>query len=443
MSEHSNTEAIVGNPGTLDLVVDRELCTPSAIDAVELMHHTIILAQSGAGKSSTLGRLIEEIALKTRARVVILDPNSDFVRITEVDNSVWERKSLRRWLTHDDTREGFAASWNSVPIAVASNQDLPSVRRLAIDWGSLSDHQMAAAMGIDARHEPSLYWCTSICRNIARQHWSDEEALFDFDHYRGWSNALVEYLSGPATTQEPVFDGTFAETLRHSVGGEVALRYAALVSSVAEHDIWRRRGDGQPDIGDLAAADGTPRVLVVDVQSLKTDDERISVSMRVLASVWERARLKYFEAIRHSRKPDERVPTFVVIDEAHNLVPASPQSPGIRELSSRIIRIAVEGRKYGIFLVVATQRPRAIDPGVLSQCDNLLLMRFRNGKDLSYVSDTLGYAIREQMSEAATFGAGDILHYGSVGNSGSVLHVLPRRTVQGGRGISSEYWLNQ
>ncbi|NVM24158.1 MAG: DUF87 domain-containing protein [Desulfobacterales bacterium] len=46
-----------------------------------------VLTQSGSGKSFLVGRLIEELVIKTNARVVVLDPNSDFVRLPEVDEA--------------------------------------------------------------------------------------------------------------------------------------------------------------------------------------------------------------------------------------------------------------------------------------------------------------------------------------------------------------------
>jgi len=46
-----------------------------------LKAHTLIVGQSGSGKSFMLGRFLEEIAAKTSARMVILDPNSDFVEV--------------------------------------------------------------------------------------------------------------------------------------------------------------------------------------------------------------------------------------------------------------------------------------------------------------------------------------------------------------------------
>jgi hypothetical protein len=51
--------------------------------------HTVIIAQSGSGKSYFLGRLIEEIMIKSKSRCLILDPNGDFRKISEIDDDLW------------------------------------------------------------------------------------------------------------------------------------------------------------------------------------------------------------------------------------------------------------------------------------------------------------------------------------------------------------------
>ena len=49
----------------------------------DLLHHMLIVGQSGSGKSFLIAHLIEEILLRTRARVVVIDPNGDFRRISD------------------------------------------------------------------------------------------------------------------------------------------------------------------------------------------------------------------------------------------------------------------------------------------------------------------------------------------------------------------------
>lgn len=78
-------------------------------------------------------------------------------------------------------------------------------------------------------------------------------------------------------------------------------------------------------------------------------------------------------------------PLLVVLDEAHRFLPHEGDSPAHRVAS----RIAKEGRKYGVGLMVVTQRPSDIDPGVLSQCGTMIALRVTNGKDRSAVASTI------------------------------------------------------
>ena len=85
--------------------------------------HTVIIAQSGSGKSFFLGRLIEEIMIKSKARCLILDPNGDFRRINEIDEELWRSDQV---LTQKydiktgmgkltlETKDEFAKKWRPV-----------------------------------------------------------------------------------------------------------------------------------------------------------------------------------------------------------------------------------------------------------------------------------------------------------------------------------------
>ena len=85
--------------------------------------HTVIIAQSGSGKSFFLGRLIEEIMIKSKARCLILDPNGDFRRINEIDEELWSSDQIltEKYDTKTgmgkltlETRNEFAKKWRSV-----------------------------------------------------------------------------------------------------------------------------------------------------------------------------------------------------------------------------------------------------------------------------------------------------------------------------------------
>jgi uncharacterized protein len=93
--------------------------------------------------------------------------------------------------------------------------------------------------------------------------------------------------------------------------------------------------------------------------------------------------------------PDRRHPIALFCDEAHLYIPERAEGDAANEVSIKIFeKIAKEGRKYGVGLVVVSQRPSEVNRTVLSQCNNLVAMRLTNAEDQSVVRrllpDTLG-----------------------------------------------------
>jgi DNA helicase HerA-like ATPase len=78
-------------------------------------------------------------------------------------------------------------------------------------------------------------------------------------------------------------------------------------------------------------------------------------------------------------------PLLIVLEEAHRILPAGVDSPAMRATT----QIAKEGRKYGVGLLVVTQRPTEIEPSVLSQCGTMISLRLSNGADRAIVSGTM------------------------------------------------------
>src|SRR5439155_23147506 len=115
-----------------------------------------------------------------------------------------------------------------------------------------------------------------------------------------------------------------------------------------------------------------------------------------------------------------------------------------REIRDWLLRIATEGRKYGLFLLVLSQRPARLHPTLLTQCRNLCLMKMSNRADVATVERIFG--LRDGVADRALqFGVGDALLAGNfVGlplSAPRFAHSGPRRTVQGGRNIG-DHWLS-
>lgn len=113
---------------------------------------------------------------------------------------------------------------------------------------------------------------------------------------------------------------------------------------------------------------------------------------------------------------DGAFPLLLVCEEAHRYM-AVDHSVGFAPTRHAISRIAKEGRKYGVYLGLVTQRPAELDPTILSQCSTLFAMRMTNDRDQallkSAVADTaanlLAFLPSLSTGEAFAFGEGMVL----------------------------------
>ena len=126
-----------------------------------------------------------------------------------------------------------------------------------------------------------------------------------------------------------------------------------------------------------------------------------SESVHVIVAVLARM---IFEAVqRHRKLKSYELPTVLVLDEAHTFVHrgliSETSSASGQTCCQTFERISREGRKFGLGLVLASQRPSEISPTILSQCNTFLLHRIVNDKDQDLVKrlvpDGLGNLLRE------------------------------------------------
>ena len=139
---------------------------------------------------------------------------------------------------------------------------------------------------------------------------------------------------------------------------------------ILEWDVWARDRPSAVDVMNSGA-----RITVMDLGGFEDPAEPLAVSLEMLDSLWENRQ--------------SRTPTLIVIDEAHNVCPAEPGNALASAVVNRLIQIAAEGRKFGLWLLLSTQRPSKLHPQVLSQCDNLALMRMNSPADVAELGRTL------------------------------------------------------
>ena len=141
------------------------------------------------------------------------------------------------------------------------------------------------------------------------------------------------------------------------------------IESVVAQFIGKEQGEGQ-DKG----------IRIIDISGLPNE---ISGPLTALIS---RLLFQY----KLWQTPDERKkdPVLIACEEAHRYVPDHGEAQ-YKEAQESIRRIAKEGRKYGIGLMLISQRPSDVESTVLSQCNSWIILRLTNSQDQGHVAKFL------------------------------------------------------
>jgi DNA helicase HerA-like ATPase len=104
-------------------------------------------------------------------------------------------------------------------------------------------------------------------------------------------------------------------------------------------------------------------------------------------------------------------PLLIVCEEAHRYM-AADHSIGFGPTRRAISRIAKEGRKYGVFLGLVTQRPAELDPTILSQCSTLFAMRMTNDRDQALLRSSVADTAANLLEFLPSLGTGEAFAFG-------------------------------
>ena len=153
-------------------------------------------------------------------------------------------------------------------------------------------------------------------------------------------------------------------------------------------------------------------VTVIDLSGVPFEVLSITVSL-ISRLVFEYG--YFYKRLRCAKDPNEKinndVPILLVYEEAHKYVPNSELSK-YRSSKISIERIAKEGRKYGVTLMLASQRPSEISETIFSQCNNFIAMRLTNPVDQGYVKKLLPESLGSLIDKMTSFRQGEALLVG-------------------------------
>jgi DNA helicase HerA-like ATPase len=135
-----------------------------------------------------------------------------------------------------------------------------------------------------------------------------------------------------------------------------------------------------PDILRQFIGYGTPQtnITIIDLSGIPFE------VLSVVVSLISRLIFDFCFYYKLTKKNKEEAPFLLVLEEAHNYIPQS-EGAKYQSVKKSIERIAKEGRKYGISLMIVSQRPSEISETIFSQCNNFVAMRLTNPTDQQYV----------------------------------------------------------
>jgi DNA helicase HerA-like ATPase len=108
---------------------------------------------------------------------------------------------------------------------------------------------------------------------------------------------------------------------------------------------------------------------------------------------------------------DGSAPILFVCEESHRYASAD-RSIGFGPTRKALSRIAKEGRKYGVYLGLITQRPGELDSTILSQCSTMFAMRLANEKDQALLRAAVSDAGANLLGYVSSLGIGEVLAFG-------------------------------
>jgi len=350
---------------------------PLTLDAGAFDRHTFLCGQSGSGKTYALGTILERLLAETTLRIVVLDPNSDFVRLAELREDAG-----------DAVRAGYAQAASTIDVRRAGTD---GAERLHVRFRDFDANERAAVLRLDP--------------------------VADRDEYAALIDAVERADQADVISVRTTIDG-----LLESHEPYRSLGFRARNLGVDRWQIWSGSDDGS--LEDLVQPGG-PRCVVADLGSLEHREEQAVAAEALLSALW--------------RRRAARDPVLIVIDEAHNVCPARSDDLLTTLATEHAVRIAGEGRKFGLVLLVATQRPQKVHENVVSQCDNLVLMRMNSRSDLAVLSETFSFVPPSLLSLAEEFRQGEAVVAGKLVPSPTLGRFGPRWTAEGGADVPSDW----
>ena len=351
--------------------IDEE--TPAIIDGDKFFQrHAAIVGSTGSGKSWLVAKVIEQVADLVSGNAILFDVHGEY---SSLMGDQFKSIKIAGPSDNNPDNELFLPYW------LLSHEELMSLMLDRSDQNAPNQAALFTRFVLEGKRE---YLMTCDHEDEAQKITVDSPVPFDIA-------ALIEKL-----------ENKDAEMIQGSAGREKQGPYHGKLTRFVQR-LRTRVGDkrlnfmfsGNPALADYGYAatmvnglmrprDVEAGVKIIDFSEVPSDILPLisSVLARLVFTVQQWTDLK------------QRQPIALFCDEAHLYIPSDASEVMGVSARSSFQRIAKEGRKYGVGLVVISQRPHEVDKTVLSQCNNFLSMRLTNVDDQNTIKrlfpDNLG-----------------------------------------------------
>ncbi len=290
--------------------------------------HCSILAKTGSGKSYTAGVLLEEM-LDRKVPLLIIDPHSEYASLKE--EGVISTEVANRFKVSPRSYAQHVTVYT--PANKSLNPKADEVFRL--NGMNLTAKELSEAF-------PNNFTST----HIGILYEAIDKIKAEMDTY-SLDEIIFEVKNNDSKAKWNII--SFLEEIRET--GILSTNPTSIEDLV------------QPG-----------RASIIDFKGVAPDIQSMIVA-RLCSALFE------------ARKMNTIPPGMLVVEEAHNYAPEKGFS---KTLSSDVLRtIASEGRKFGLGMMVISQRPARVDKNILSQCGTQIIMKVTNPNDLKAISKGL------------------------------------------------------
>lgn len=343
--------------------------------------HAFIGGSTGSGKSWTTAKIIEQMSGLATANAIVFDLHGEYAPLTGIGIKHFKIAGP----TDVEAKSTISDDVLYLPYWLLSYEALVS---MFVDRSDQNAPNQAMIMAREINQAKRKYLEDNGQHDLLKHFTVDSPVPFDLNFLLERLNSInVEMVPGAKIGTEK--QGDFF--------GKLARMISRLENKISD----RRLGfmfNGGEDILDftwlekfasaaLGSTDenGKAGIKIINFSEVPSDVLPLIVSLvaRVTFSVqqWTPSELRH--------------PIALLCDEAHLYMPQRNMADSADDISLDIFeRIAKEGRKYGVSLVVISQRPSEVNKTLLSQCSNFVSMRLTNAEDQGVIKrllpDSLG-----------------------------------------------------